>query len=70
VLFTAIAALNQLAIAPELMQMLFAGLVFGLSLAFGLAFGLGGRETASRYLNDITRSGGGHGGGHNSQHHN
>lgn len=59
VVFTFIAALNQLAIAPELMQMLFAGLVFGLSLAFGLAFGLGGRETASRYLRDLTGKGDG-----------
>jgi len=69
VLFTIIAALNQLAIAPEMMQMLFAGLVFGLSLAFGLAFGFGGRDAAARYLSDITKNGGGQGGGHSSHHH-
>lgn len=69
VLFTLIAALNQLAIAPEMMQMLFAGLVFGLSLAFGLAFGLGGRDAAGRYLNDITGKGSGGQGGHNPHHH-
>jgi len=54
VLFTVLAVLNQLAIAPELVQMLFAGLVFALSLAFGLAFGLGGRDTAAHYLRHIT----------------
>lgn len=52
--FAFLAALNQLAIAPELVQMLFAGLVFALSLAFGLAFGLGGRDAAARYLNKTT----------------
>lgn len=52
--FTALATLNQLAIAPELVQMLFAGLVFGLSLAFGLAFGLGGRGAAARYLDRMS----------------
>ena len=66
VLFTILAALNQLSIAPELVQMLFAGLVFAIALAFGLAFGLGGRDAAGRYLNEITHKGGGHGGG---QHH-
>lgn len=53
--FAVLAALNQLQIAAELVQLLFAGLVFGVSLAFGLAFGLGGRETASRYLDKLTR---------------
>ena len=53
--FAVLAALNQLQIATELVQMLFAGFVFGVSLAFGLAFGLGGRDTASRYLDRITR---------------
>lgn len=55
VVFAILAALNQLKIAPELVQMLFAGLVFALSLALGLSFGLGGRETAARYLERITR---------------
>lgn len=67
VLFTILAALNQLSIAPELVQMLFAGLVFGLALAFGLAFGLGGRDAANRYLSDIT--GRGSGGQQHHQHH-
>lgn len=51
--FTALAVLNQLSIAPELVQMLFAGLVFGLSLAFGLAFGLGGKEVAADTLKKL-----------------
>lgn len=51
--FAVLAALSQLQIAPDLVQTLFAGLVFGLSLAFGLAFGLGGRETASKYLEKL-----------------
>lgn len=54
VTFTILAALNQLRIAEELVQMLFAGLVFGLSLAFGLAFGLGGREEAAHYLRKVS----------------
>lgn len=53
-----LAALNQIGIAPELVQMLFAGIVFTTSLALGLAFGLGGRETASRYLEKLTRDSG------------
>jgi hypothetical protein len=69
VLFAVLAAFNQLQIAPELIQLLFAGMVFGLSLAFGLAFGLGGRDAAGRYLSDITGKGsGGHSGGHHSHH--
>lgn len=54
-LFAILAALNQLHIAPELVQLLFAGFVFGASLALGLAFGLGGKEAASRYIAKLTR---------------
>lgn len=50
--FSFIAALSQLGIATNLINILFVGLVAALSLAFGLAFGLGGRGVAS----DITRS--------------
>lgn len=56
--FAVLAALNQLEIAPELVQMLFMGIVFAAALAFGLAFGLGGREAAARYINDVTRNSG------------
>jgi len=53
--FAGLAALNQLQIAQQLVQMLFGGLVFGLALAFGLAFGLGGRDTAARVLDSVTK---------------
>lgn len=55
IVFAVLAALTQLEIAPELVQMLFAGFVFALSLGFGLAFGLGGRDTANRYIERISR---------------
>jgi len=55
IFFAVLAALNQLEIAPELVQMLFAGIVFASALAFGLAFGLGGREAAARYIDMVTR---------------
>ncbi len=40
-------ALTQLRIAQGLVEVLFTGFVFALSLALGLAFGLGGRDAAS-----------------------
>lgn len=53
--FGILAVMNQLQIADELVQTLFTGIVFALSLGIGLAFGLGGKETAARYLEDLTR---------------
>jgi hypothetical protein len=44
--FGIIAALNQLHIAPLVVNTLFIGVVGTLVLAFGLSFGLGGREVA------------------------
>lgn len=60
--FAVLAALSQLEIAPELVEILFMGIVFAASLAFGLAFGLGGKEAAARYIDKISRhsSGGDH----------
>lgn len=52
--FAIMAALNQLKIADELIQTLFMGIVFALSLGAGLAFGLGGRDAAARYINKAT----------------
>ncbi|GAC1406078.1 MAG: hypothetical protein NVSMB64_11440 [Candidatus Velthaea sp.] len=46
--FAVIAALNELNIAPVVVDTLYIGLVAALALALGLAFGLGGRETAAR----------------------
>jgi hypothetical protein len=45
--FAAVAAFNQLGIAPTVVNTLFIGLVATLVLAFGLAFGLGGQQTAA-----------------------
>lgn len=55
IIFAILAALNELQIANELVQMLFGGLVFGLALAIGLSFGLGGRDAAARYIDAHTR---------------
>ena len=48
--FAALIALEQLQIAPALIQILFTAIVGSAALAFGLAFGLGGREFAQRWL--------------------
>jgi hypothetical protein len=49
ILFAALAALLQLGIAPSLIQILFAGIV----LALALAFGLGGQKKAGELLEAI-----------------
>lgn len=64
-LFAILAALSQLEVAPELVQTLFMGIIFGASLAFGLAFGLGGKEAAAKYINKMT---GGHSHNNHQQH--
>ncbi len=46
--FAIIAAVNQLGVAPVVVNTLYIGLVAAISLALGLAFGLGGRDTAAR----------------------
>ena len=43
-------ALTQLRIAQGLVEVLFTGVVFALSLALGLAFGLGGKDAAARAI--------------------
>ncbi len=48
--FAFFAALNQLGVAQEFLQILFTGIVVALSLATGLAFGLGGRDTAAKIV--------------------
>lgn len=48
--FAALIALEQLQIAPALMNILFTAIIGALAIAFGLAFGLGGQETARRLL--------------------
>jgi small-conductance mechanosensitive channel len=49
-IFAIIIALNQLGIAPAIIQTLFTGFVVAISLAVGLAFGLGGQEAAARLI--------------------
>lgn len=49
--FALLAALVQLGVATELIQILFTGFVAMVAIAGGLAFGLGGREHASKVLN-------------------
>jgi len=48
--FAALIALEQLQIAPSLLNILFTAIVGAMALAFGLAFGLGGRESAQSWL--------------------
>lgn len=54
-LFSFMAALVQLQIAPGLINTLFTGLVAMLALGGGLAFGLGGKDHASRVLDRLRR---------------
>jgi hypothetical protein len=54
-IFALMAALVQLGVASELVQILFTGFVFMLAIAGGLSFGLGGREHASRVLDKVER---------------
>lgn len=49
--FVALIALEQLGIAPALLNILFTAIVGAAALAAGLAFGLGGQDTARKYLN-------------------
>ncbi|OGL61982.1 hypothetical protein A3C09_01485 [Candidatus Uhrbacteria bacterium RIFCSPHIGHO2_02_FULL_47_44] len=53
--FSFMAALVQLQIAPDLIRTLFTGLVFMIALAGGLAFGLGGKEHASQMLSRLKK---------------
>src|SRR5947208_315909 len=48
--FAALIALEQLQIAPSLLNILFTAIVGAAAIAFGLAFGLGGQDTAARWL--------------------
>jgi len=53
--FAFIIALSELGIATYFMQVLFMGLIVMLALAGGLAFGLGGKEAASRAIENISK---------------
>lgn len=49
--------LNQLKIAPEIVQITYTALLFTVALGSALAFGLGGREVAGQMLGDAYRKG-------------
>jgi Conserved TM helix len=48
--FAALIALEQLQIAPALLNILFTAIVGSTAIALGLAFGLGGQDTARKWL--------------------
>jgi hypothetical protein len=52
--FTGLIALEQLQIAPALLNILFTATIGAAALAFGLAFGIGGQDAARRFLNRST----------------
>ena len=49
--------LEQLQIAPEIVRIAFAAVMFALALGLALAFGLGGRDVAARLLEDAYTKG-------------
>lgn len=53
--FAILAALFQLRIAPELIEVLFTGLVAMMAIAGGIAFGLGGQGVARDMLESVKR---------------
>ncbi|MBI2034302.1 MAG: hypothetical protein HYT11_01055 [Candidatus Levybacteria bacterium] len=55
VVFMLLAALTQLGIAKDLIQILFTGFVVMIALAGGIAFGLGGQDTAKDILETIRK---------------
>lgn len=54
-IFAGFAILDQLEIAPSLVQTLIIGTVAVLVISFGLAFGLAGKETAAEILADLRK---------------
>lgn len=56
IFFSILTALVQLNIADQLVEILFVGFIFMLSLAGGLAFGLGGKDVVRKILEDLLKS--------------
>lgn len=54
-IFAALAALSQLGIAPQIINILITGFVAAAAIASGLAFGLGGKDAASDLIAKIRR---------------
>ena len=55
IVFVALAVLNQLGVATDLIRILLIGFVAMIALAGGLAFGLGGKDTAANILEGIKK---------------
>ncbi len=55
IVFALLAALVQLGVATNLIEILFTGLVAMLTISMGLAFGLGGKEHATHWLNKVMK---------------
>lgn len=56
IIFVALAVLNQLGVAQDLVKILFTGFVAMIAIAGGIAFGLGGQDTARLILESIRKS--------------
>lgn len=54
-IFAFVAALDQLGVAPTLINTFYVGIVAMFALAGGLAFGLGGKEHASEFIAKVKR---------------
>ena len=58
-IFAILIILRQLLVAPELIEIVFSALVYGviafLVISIGLAFGLGGKDTAAEILQDLKK---------------
>lgn len=54
-IFIALAVLNQLGVASDLIRILFTGFVAMVAIAGGIAFGLGGQESAKDFLESLRR---------------
>ncbi len=54
--FAIIMALNELNVAPVVVNTLYIGLVAAIALALGLSFGLGGKDVAARYAEQWTQT--------------
>jgi len=52
ILFVVLAAISELGIAQDFVRLLFAGIVFALSLGMGLAFGLGTKDLVGKIVTD------------------
>ena len=54
-IFSGLAILLQLGIAPAIIQSIIVGFVGMIALALGLAFGLGGKDAAAKLIEDLKR---------------